>query len=118
MEAKYTHGAMSVMKDGHTMFISDVVGDLNRKSYLEAENKKLKEDIKRYVPSTVIREGIDLRARNKELEEAIAEKQSLFDLQHRRTLAATLAWQKETGKDCWPDLGKLVGWLMEKAKLC
>jgi len=56
-----------------------------------------------------------LEAENKELKEDIAEKQSLFDLQHTRTLEASAAWQAETGKDCFPDLGKLVGWLMEKA---
>lgn len=52
MEAKYTHKKMDsvtverVLKDGHTMFIEDTVKDLNRKSYLEAENKQLKAQLK------------------------------------------------------------------------
>jgi len=79
----------ATLKDGHTMFTADVIKDLNRKSYLEAENKQLKEDI--------------------------AEKQSLFDLQHTRTLEASAMWQAETGKDYFPDLGELIRWLMEKA---
>ena len=31
-----------ILKDGHTMFSEDVVRDLNRKSYLEAENERLR----------------------------------------------------------------------------
>jgi len=118
MEARYTlsfNGATP--KDGHTMFTADVIKDLTLITHLEAENKQLKEDMKRYVPSVVIREGIDLRARNKQLAEDIAEKQSLFDLQHTRTLEADKLWQEETGHDCncFPDLGELIRWLMEKA---
>jgi len=52
----------------------------------------------------------------KQLKEDLAEKQSLFNLQHKRTLEAMAVWQKETGNDCWPDLGELVRWLMEKAE--
>jgi len=59
----------------------------------------------------------ELEAENKELKEDVAEKQSLFDLQHTRTLEASAMWQEETGKDCFPDLGELVRWLME-VKLC
>jgi hypothetical protein len=35
--AKYTFSNDSFKKDGHTMFIQDVVCDLNRKSFLESE---------------------------------------------------------------------------------
>jgi len=53
----------------------------------------------------------------KQLKEDLAEKQSLLDLQHKRTLIADELWKKETGKDCFPDLGDLIDWLMEKANL-
>ncbi len=39
-----------VLKDGHTMFPFDIVSELNRKAFLEAErknNKKLQTDLKR-----------------------------------------------------------------------
>lgn len=31
-----------ITKDGHRMFLGDVVKDLNRRAYLEVENEKLK----------------------------------------------------------------------------
>jgi len=36
-----------IEKDGHTMFLEDVEKDLNRKSYLEEENKELKTENER-----------------------------------------------------------------------
>jgi len=40
----------------------------------------------------------------------------LFKLQQVRMAQATKIWQAETGnKDTLPDLGELLGWLMEKA---
>ena len=54
--AEYTEGIASdgaaILKDGHTMFVQDVVKDLNRKSYIEgelisirAENKRLEGEV-------------------------------------------------------------------------
>ena len=35
-----------IIKDGHTMFLQDVVADLNRKHFLESETAELKEGLK------------------------------------------------------------------------
>jgi len=109
-----------------------------RNEELEAENKTLKAQLKQeQLCGSQLQEKCDnlrademecraqikkprdrksyLEARNKQLKEDIAELQSLFDLQHTRTLMAAAMWQAETGKDCFPDLGELVRWLMEKA---
>jgi len=42
VEAKYTmlHKPI-ILKDGHSMFVEDVLKDLQRKTYLEARNKEL-----------------------------------------------------------------------------
>lgn len=42
----------TITKDGHTMFGEDIVSDLNRKSYLETENKSLKENLQAIAGST------------------------------------------------------------------
>lgn len=39
-------GREVITKDGHTMFLADIVKELNRKLHLEAENKKLKQSTK------------------------------------------------------------------------
>ena len=44
--AKYKDASRGILKDGHTMFSSDIVKELNRKSFLEEENLKLKEQLK------------------------------------------------------------------------
>jgi len=49
-----------------------------------------------------------------ELRGDLAEKRSLMDLQHRRTLEAQRLWQTETGNTHWPDLGTLIEWLTER----
>ena len=44
--AEYTKAKSNeILKDGHKMFPRDIVKDLNRKSYLEKENKQQKETI-------------------------------------------------------------------------
>ena len=41
--------------------------------------------------------------------------ENLFTLQHKRVEAAEKLWQKETGNpDVMPDLGRLVGWLVDE----
>lgn len=51
---------------------------------------------------------------NKELVERNAELEALFTLQHERTQLADALWRNETGEfNALPDLGTLVGWLME-----
>lgn len=40
---KYKLNGEKILKDGHTMFLEDVVLDLNRKSYLESKREELKE---------------------------------------------------------------------------
>jgi len=42
-----TEAHNQILKDGHTMFTADVIKDLNRKSYLEAENKQLTDSLQR-----------------------------------------------------------------------
>jgi len=74
-------------------------------------------EVMRYTDGKALKKIRELATENKQLKEDIAEKQSLFDLQHTRTLEASAAWQAEAGKDCFPDLGELIRWLMEKAKL-
>ena len=44
--AKYKSASRGILKDGHTMFSSDIARELNRKSFLEEENLKLKEQLK------------------------------------------------------------------------
>ena len=51
-----------------------------------------------------------------QLETELKELQSLFELQHKRTIEADRLWQiAHNQPHVWPDLGKLVEWLMEKA---
>jgi hypothetical protein len=45
--AEYKLDGGQVTKDGHTMFPEDVVKDLNRKSYLEAELESLRAENER-----------------------------------------------------------------------
>ena len=63
------------------------------------------------------RTNAELTDQLKRLREDLAEKQALFDLQHKRTLKAQRAWQEATGNTHWPDLGKLIEWLMEQANI-
>ena len=55
--AKYELRKDNILKDGHTMFLTDAVKDLNRKSFLEKQNKELREKIKKY--QYALRKGID-----------------------------------------------------------
>lgn len=56
-------------------------------------------------------------AENKALKIELAEYESLIALQHRRSVKASKLWQKAHGeKNCWPDLGKLLEWLMEERR--
>jgi len=51
----------------------------------------------------------------KTLEEKNKELTVLFDLQHTRTIEVDKLWQKETNNPgIYPDLGKLIKWLMER----
>lgn len=43
------------------------------------------------------------------------ENEALFDLQWKRSMEATKLWQKENDPEIWPNLGKLLEWLMDKA---
>ena len=49
-----------------------------------------------------------------------AELQSLFDLQHKRTLEADRLYQKAHNQpeNVFPDLGKLIEWLLSMAGSC
>ena len=58
-------------------------------------------------------------AKIRELEHDNAELRALFDLQHKRTLEADKLWQKAHNKpDTFPDLGKLIDWLLFLARSC
>lgn len=49
----------------------------------------------------------------------LAELKSLFDLQHKRSLEAMKMWQDAHNEPrTWPDLGKLLEWLMSFVKIC
>jgi Mg2+ and Co2+ transporter CorA len=53
--------------------------------------------------------------RIQELETEVAEFQSLIDLQHRRSAEASKLWQvAHKEPNVWPDLGKLLEWLMQE----
>jgi hypothetical protein len=56
-----------------------------------------------------------LESDNAEMHGCISELQALFDLQHTRVKAAEALWRKaHPGKEhVTPDLGELVGWLMD-----
>lgn len=49
LEVEYKKHDEDILKDGHTMFLDDVVKDLNRKSFLQAENDKLRAENERLV---------------------------------------------------------------------
>ena len=50
-----------------------------------------------------------------DLLEDMKELNRLFDLQHERTQEADKLWQEENNKpDTKPDLGELIGWLLQK----
>lgn len=51
------------------------------------------------------------------VEQELNDFQSLFDLQRKRTGEAVKFWQLETGESYHPDLGLLLEWLINKAKL-
>ncbi len=49
----------------------------------------------------------------------LAELESLFELQHKRSLEAMKLWQDAHNEpDVWPDLGKLLTWLLERGQGC
>ena len=55
MPAKYELKNNKILKNGHTMFLEDVLTDLQRKSYLESERlKKLEENKSSYTPIDVL----------------------------------------------------------------
>lgn len=55
MPAKYELKNDKILKNGHTMFLEDVLSDLRRKSYLESERLKQLEDSKvLYSPTDVL----------------------------------------------------------------
>lgn len=50
-------------------------------------------------------------------EEELDDANSLFDLQHKRTVIANKLWQKIQNKpDTMPDLGELIKWLLDRAE--
>ena len=58
------------------------------------------------------------RTRTREMEEELKENRALFELQHVRVAEASRHWQRETRRrHIHPDIGQLVAWLMDKAKL-
>ena len=51
----------------------------------------------------------------RELQERVNELETLFALQLKRTLEADKLWQRAHNQhDAWPDLGKLLEWLMQE----
>ncbi len=64
-----------------------------------------------YTPGSLLDEVGRLRDEAKELNQ-------LFDLQYTRTRRATALWQKAHNKpNVLPDLGELIGWLLERAAI-
>lgn len=72
--AHYSEGLLpdgpAILKDGHTMFLQDVVIDLNRKSFLEKEYKKLQER-ERHCPTMDEAEKVALLKALQEIAEAV-----------------------------------------------
>jgi len=68
-----------IEKDGHTMFLEDVEKDLNRKSYLEEENKELKAENENNEKTltTWIRMEQKLQNENTKLKERVKEFESI-----------------------------------------
>ena len=50
-------------------------------------------------------------------EEELKDFNSLFDLQHKRSVEANKLWQKDTGEKCNPDLGELLRYFMAQRTL-
>ena len=66
-------------------------------------------------PAEVERE--ELRKQLAEARAEIEEHHERIKLQHRRTMEAGKLWQKAHNQpDVWPDLGELVGWLLDLIK--
>jgi len=57
-----------------------------------------------------------VEAKVQELEERNAELELLFNLQQPRKQSAVKLWQTATGSTAIPDLGVLLGWLMDQIK--
>jgi len=52
---------------------------------------------------------------NREKAEArVKELEALFEMQCKRSAEANKLWQEATGRDCIPDLGALLEWLMKE----
>lgn len=67
----------------------------------------------------MFQEYAELESENRELKERVEELESLFRLQHKRCLIANKLWQAAHNQyDCWPDLGKLIGWLLKLSQGC
>ena len=49
--------------------------------------------------------------------ESCKENEALFAKQWSRTMKANKLWQAENDPEVWPDLGKLIEWLIKKAGL-
>lgn len=61
----------------------------------------------------------ELESENAELKERNAELESLFELQHKRSIEASKLWQKAHNQPgVWPDLGKLLEWLIKQGQGC
>lgn len=62
-------------------------------------------------------ENTELEKRVAELESELEEYASLIKLQHSRSVEASKLWQAAHNKPLvWPDLGKLLAWLMGQIK--
>lgn len=87
-------------KEGHLCLVAESEAE-NLESYDEMKNHK----------NEVIRKAIVI----KKLKEENKHLQDIFDLQYTRTLEAGKIWREETGNPgVHPDLGVLIGWLLER----
>lgn len=79
MSAKYELKNDKILKNGHTMFLEDVLSDLQRKSYLETERlKQLDENKENVIKEENTKTPIDLI--NTEIKRIIDEKYSKHNI--------------------------------------
>jgi hypothetical protein len=60
---------------------------------------------------------IPIKMRLLAAETELDEFNSLFELQHRRSVEAHKVWQSDTGEQYWPDLGELLRYFMAQRAL-
>jgi hypothetical protein len=85
-------------------------------STLDEAIRRTREDMRFEFPGSTISDARIILSALEAAEAKVKEYQSLFDLQHTRTLKADKLWQDAHTEEChvYPDLGKLIDWMLDE----